>query len=57
MSTQTSLPTIWHTPDDLWRQIAPLLGPDTPPGTVGRPAVPARRIFDAITYLLRIGCE
>ena len=57
MSTQTSLPTIWHTPDDLWRQIAPLLRPDKLPGTVGRPAVPARRIFDAITYLLRIGCE
>jgi len=57
MPAPTSLPTIWHTPDDLWSRLAPLFGPDKPPGTVGRPAVPARRIFDAIIYLLRTGCQ
>jgi putative transposase len=57
MSTPTSLPTIWHTPDDLWSRLAPVFGPDKPPGTVGRPAIPARRIFDAIIYLLRTGCQ
>src|SRR5436309_1621836 len=57
MATQTSLPTIWHVPDDLWSLIAPLLGPEKPPGTPGRPAVSYRRIFDGIIYVLRTGCQ
>src|SRR5437667_5532879 len=57
MATQTSLPTIWHVPDDLWSLIAPLLGPENPPGTPGRPAVSYRRIFDGIIYVLRTGCQ
>ena len=57
MPAQTSRPTIWHTPDDLWSRIAPLFGPDEPPGTVGRPAVPASRTFDAIIYLPRTVCQ
>src|SRR4030095_14301288 len=57
MSTPTSLPRICHTPDDLWSRLAPVFGPDKPPGTVGRPAVPARRVFDAVIYLLRTGCQ
>jgi putative transposase len=57
MATETSLETIWHVPDDLWDLIAPLLGPEKAPGTPGRPAVPFRRIFDGIIYLLRTGCQ
>ena len=39
MATKTdSLDTIWRTPDALWALIAPILGPDKPPGTVGHPA-------------------
>jgi transposase len=57
MATETSLDTIWHTPEDLWSLIAPLLGPEKPPGTPGRPAVPYRRIFDGILYVLRTGCQ
>jgi putative transposase len=57
MATETSLPTIWHTPEELWSLIAPLLGPEKPPGTPGRPAVPYRRIFDGILYVLRTGCQ
>ena len=46
MATKTHSPaTIWHTPDALWALIAPILGPDKPPGTVGRPATPNRVIF------------
>jgi putative transposase len=57
MATETSLETIWHMPDELWSLIAPLLGPEKAPGTPGRPAVPFRRIFDGILYVLRTGCQ
>jgi putative transposase len=57
MSTKTSLDTIWHIPDDLWSLIAPLLGPEKPPGTRGRPATSFRLAFDAILYVLRTGCQ
>jgi putative transposase len=57
MTTKTSLETIWHVPDELWNLIAPLLGPEKAPGTPGRPAVPFRKIFDGILYVLRTGCQ
>src|SRR5215470_12353621 len=57
MPTATPLETIWHTPEELWSLIAPLFGPEKPPGTPGRPAVPYRRIFDGILYVLRTGCQ
>jgi putative transposase len=57
MATETSLATIWHTPDELWSLLAPLLGPEKAPGTPGRPAVPYRRIFDGSIYVLRTGCQ
>ena len=57
MATETALATIWHIPDDLWNRIAPLLGPEKPSGTPGRPAVAFRLIFDAIVYVLRTGCQ
>src|SRR5712692_11281219 len=57
MATQAPLPTLWHIPDELWSLIAPLLGPEKLPGTPGRPAVPYRRIFDGIVYVLRTGCQ
>lgn len=47
---------IWHTPNALWDRIAPILGPDKPPGTVGRPATPNRVLFDALIVVLRSGC-
>ena len=36
---------------------APILGPDNPPGTVGRPATPNRVLFDAIIFVLRSGYQ
>jgi len=57
MATPTSLPTLWHVPDELWSLIAPLLGPEKAPGTPGRPAVRFRRIFEGILYVLRTGCQ
>lgn len=57
MATKNDIGTIWHMPDDLWRMIAPILGPEKKPGTPGRPATPFRRIFDGILYVLRTGCQ
>ena len=57
MATEPSLATIWHTPDELWSLLAPLLGPEKAPGTPGRPAVPSRCIFDGLLYVLRTGCQ
>jgi transposase len=44
-------------PDDLWELIAPILPPDKPPGTNGRPAVANRTAFNGILYVLRTGCQ
>src|SRR2546428_7272750 len=57
MATETSLETLWHMPDELWSLIAPLRGPEKAAGTTGRTAVPIRRIFDGILYVLRTGCQ
>ena len=37
--------------------IAPILGPEKHPGTVGWPAPPNRVIFDALICVLRSGCQ
>ena len=57
MNTKTATPTIWHIPDDLWKRIAPVLGPEKAPGTPGRPATSFRLLFDALVYVLRTGCQ
>ena len=48
-------PTIWSLPDELWAALQPLLPPEKPPGTPGRPVVPFRRVLDGILYVLRTG--
>jgi len=57
MSTKRRPRTIWRIPDDLWSQIQPLLPPEKPPGTNGRPVVPFRQVMDGILYVLRTGCQ
>lgn len=52
-----ALPTIWQIPDDLWEECQPLLPPEKPPGTPGRPPVPFRRVLDGILHVLRTGCQ
>ena len=44
-------------PEDLWNLIEPLLPPDKPPGTNGRPRVPNRTVLNGILYVLRTGCQ
>jgi putative transposase len=51
------LPTIRRIPDDLWADVAPLLGEEKVPGTRGRPPVSFRKVLDGIFYVLRTGCQ
>lgn len=44
-------------PDELWELIEPILPPDKPPGTNGRPRVPNRTVLNGILYVLRTGCQ
>lgn len=57
MARKRTLPTIWHIPDPLWKQLKPLLGKEKKPGTRGRPVVPFRVVFNGILYVLRTGCQ
>ncbi len=52
------LPTIRRIPNDLWREIEPILGKEKKePRTKGRPPVPFREVLDGILYVLRTGCQ
>ena len=44
-------------PDELWELIEPILPPDKPAGTNGRPRVPNRTVLNGILYVLRTGCQ
>lgn len=51
------LRTIWRIPDDVWAELQPLLPPEKPRNTRGRPVVPFRQVMDGILYVLRTGCQ
>jgi len=42
-------------PDSLWELIEPLLPPDKPPKSNGRPAIPNRQALTGILFVLRTG--
>ncbi len=44
-------------PDDLWNLIEPILPPNKPPGSNGRPRVLNRTVLNGILYVLRTGCQ
>lgn len=44
-------------PDQLWDLISPVVGPEKPAGSNGRPPAPYRRTMNAIFYVLRTGCQ
>ena len=50
-------PTIWRILDELWAECQPLLPPQKPLGTPGRPIVPFRTVLDGIVHVLRTGCQ
>jgi putative transposase len=52
-----SYATLWEVPDELWEKIEPILPPDKPAGSVGRPALPNRQVLNGILFVLRSGCQ
>ena len=51
------LGTIWRIPDDLWRELEPLLPAPRSAGLPGRPQVPFRKVLNGILHVLRTGCQ
>jgi len=51
------LPTVKRIPDELWDEIKLILPSEKPNNTIGRPAVPFRKVLDGILYVLRTGCQ
>jgi len=51
------LSTLTNISDELWDIILDLLPDEKPKDTVGRPAIPFRKILDGILYTLRTGCQ
>ena len=50
--------TITKISDELWNMICNLLPDEKPNNTIGRPAVPFRKIMNGIPYILRTkGCQ
>jgi transposase len=49
--------TITRVPDELWDEIVTVLPKEKPRNTVGRPAVPFRKVMDGVMYVLRTGCQ
>jgi transposase len=48
---------ITNIPDELWDNISDLLPDEKPNNTVGRPALPFRKVLNGILYVLRTGCQ
>jgi putative transposase len=57
MMKKRTLPTIRRISDDLWLDIAPLLGGEKKLGMRGRQPVPFRKVLDCVLYLLRTRCQ
>ena len=51
------LPTIWELPDDLWKEIEPIINCFYPLAGTGRPRADLRRVLDGIIHRLRSGCQ
>jgi len=43
--------------DELWDIISITLQKEKPNNTIGRPAIPFRKVLDGIVYVLRPGCK
>jgi putative transposase len=52
-----ALPTIWHASDELWEQVARVLGECDPPARYGPDRVDQRAAFDGLIFRLRSGCQ
>jgi transposase len=50
-------PTIIKVSDSLWDRISNTLPSEKADNTIGRPAIPFRKVMDGIVYVLRTGCQ
>ena len=50
-------PTITNISDELWNIINSTLPTEKPNNTIGRPAIPFRKVMDGIFYVIRTGCQ
>ena len=50
-------PTITNISDELWNIISSTLPTEKPNKTIGRPAIPFRKVMNGILYVLRTGCQ
>ena len=57
MGPPTKLINTWEISDGLWAEIEPVLLTADPPKTTGRKRVDQRRLFDAVVYKMRSGCQ
>ena len=53
----TTQPTIWEVPDDVWTSIEPMLNEWYPAKPKGHRRVDLRRVLDGIIFRLRTGCQ
>ena len=52
-----NMSTITKISDKLWDTIDSLFPKEKPHKTVGRPAIPFKKVMDGIVYVLRTGCQ
>jgi len=55
-TTEESTASDYQIPDELWKQIEPLLPPPKSKRKPGRPRIDDRRVMTAIFYVLHTGC-
>jgi len=49
--------TIIKISDSLWDRISNILPSEKADNTIGRPAIPFRKVLEGIVYVLRTGCQ
>ena len=49
--------TVWEVADEMWNKIEAMLPPTKPLGSVGRPPLPNRQVYQGVVYVLRTGCQ
>ena len=57
MGKQRTMDTIWEVPDELWKEIEPLLLAADPPKSTGRKRADQRQMLNGIIFRLRSGCQ
>jgi putative transposase len=55
--TSNNKSVITRISDELWKMICNLLPDEKSDDTIGRPAVPSRKVFEGIFYVLRTECQ